>query len=99
MNLALRSARMMGSQQSEDELFVYAVHLEKRVRPDHPLRRVWSVLGDLGWVRQEVAHCYGRNGQVSVDPVVIVKMMLLLFLENIPSERELMAIIPERLEH
>ncbi|HEX7235192.1 MAG TPA: IS1182 family transposase, partial [Nitrosospira sp.] len=54
---------------------------------------------DLAWVRQEVAWCYGVNGNESVDPVVLVKMMLLLFLDNIPSERELMAIIAERLDY
>jgi hypothetical protein len=31
---------MMGEQKSERQLFSYAVNLEKRVRPDHPLRRV-----------------------------------------------------------
>jgi hypothetical protein len=33
------------------------------------------------------------------DPVVIVKMMLVLFLDNVRSERELMLIIPERLDY
>lgn len=89
---------MMGAQQSQSPLFSYSVNLDKRVRADHPLRKVATVL-DLSWVRQEVAHCYGRNGNVSVDPVVLVKMMLLLFLDNIPSERELMGIIRERLDY
>jgi hypothetical protein len=31
---------------------------------------------------------------VSEDPVVIMKMMLLLFLDNVRSERELMRMIP-----
>jgi hypothetical protein len=31
---------MMGEQKSERELFNYAVNLEKRVRSNHPLRRV-----------------------------------------------------------
>jgi transposase len=72
-------------------------HLEKRVRDDHPLRRINRVL-DLSFVRQQVAHTYGRRGNKSVPPEVIIRMMLLLFLDDIKSERELMRIIPERLD-
>jgi transposase len=50
-------------------------------------------------VRAEVAHCYGKNGQVSVDPEVIMKMMFLLFFDDVPSERELMKVITERLDY
>jgi hypothetical protein len=35
--------------------------LEKRVRAAHPLRRVKATI-DFGFVREEVAHCYGRTG-------------------------------------
>jgi transposase len=90
---------MMGSQQNEPVLFAVSVNLEKRVRSDHPLRALRRALGDLDWVRQEVAPCYGRNGHVSIDPVVIVKMLVLLFIDDIPSERELMAVIAERLDY
>jgi hypothetical protein len=41
---------------------------------------------------------YGTKGNLSEDPVVIMKMMLLLFLDSVRSERELMRIIPERLD-
>jgi len=34
-----------------------------------------------------------------VDPAVILKMMFLLFFDNVASERELMRIIPERLDY
>lgn len=88
----------MGVQQTQSNLFSYRVNLEQRIRADHPLRRVDALL-DLGWVREDVAQCYGANGNVSVDPVVLVKMMLLLFLDNVPSERELMSIIRERLDY
>jgi len=42
---------------------------------------------------------YGYNGNVSVDPAVIMKMMFLLFYDDVSSERELMKIIPERLDY
>lgn len=40
----------------------------------------------------------GAKGNVSVPPAVILKMMLLLILYNVRSERELMLTIPERLD-
>ena len=54
---------------------------------------------NLEFIREEVAAKYGHNGQVSVDPVVIMKMMLLLFLDDVKSERELMRIVPLRLDY
>src|SRR6184192_3182762 len=89
---------MMGEQKSEPQLFNYAVNLEKRVRANHPLRRVKAAI-DLGFVREEVAHCYGKNGNESVAPEVILKMMFLLFFDDIASERELMEVIGERLDY
>src|SRR5436190_7931973 len=89
---------MMGQAKSEPQLFSYAVNLEKRVRSDHPLRRV-AALVDFKFVREEVAHRYGNKGNVSVDPEVIMKMMFLLFFDDVASERELMKVIAERLDY
>ncbi|MBN1943929.1 MAG: transposase [Phycisphaerae bacterium] len=41
---------------------------------------------------------YGDVGNPSIDPIVVLKLMLLCFLEKIPSERELMRRLPERLD-
>jgi transposase len=46
-----------------------------------------------------VRELYGRNGNESVDPEIILKWMFLLFLDNVKSERELMRMIPERLDY
>jgi transposase len=89
---------MMGEQKSEAELFNYAVNLEKRVRVNHPLRQVKAAI-DFSFVREEVAHCYGKKGNESVPPEVILKMMFLLFFDDIKSERELMEVIGERLDY
>ena len=89
---------MMGQQKNEPELFNYAVNLEKRVRANHPLRQVKAAI-DFSFVREEVAHCYGKNGNESVAPEVILKMMFLLFFDDIKSERELMEVIGERLDY
>jgi transposase len=89
---------MMGRQKEERELFSYAINLEKRVRSDHPLRGIAAAI-DFGFVREEVAHCYGTKGNESVPPEVIMKMMFLLFFDDVASERELMKIIAERLDY
>jgi transposase len=89
---------MMGIHQPQPELFSYQVNLEKRVRPDHPLRRVAQAV-DFAFARAEVAGLYGDNGHESVDPAILLKMMFLLFFDNVASERELMNVIPERLDY
>ncbi len=89
---------MMGIQQNQPALFSYRINLDQRVRRDHPLRRVLEVV-DFSFVRAEVAALYGRNGNESVDPAVILKMLFLLFFDNVASERELMRTIPERLDY
>jgi hypothetical protein len=52
---------MMGYQKQEGELFSYAVNLEKRVRADHPLRRVAAAI-DFKFVREEVAAVLWQQG-------------------------------------
>jgi transposase len=89
---------MMGHWQKQTELWVEPVHLGRRIPKDHLLRKINRVL-DLSFVRAEVAGFYGSNGNVSVDPVIIVKLMLLLFLDDVRSERELMRIVPLRLDY
>jgi len=89
---------MMGLHQPQPELFSYRVNLEKRIRADHPLRQVAALI-DFSFVRAEVASAYGHNGNVSVDPVILLKLMFLLFWYDVPSERELMSVIPERLDY
>lgn len=90
--------RMMNEEDAQVPVWSYRVNLDKRVRSDHPLRQIRAAL-DLSFVRKAVAHTYGRRGNKSVPPEVIVRMMLLLFLDDIKSERELMRIIPERLDY
>lgn len=89
---------MMGVQPPrQEQLFYTAVSLEQRVRRDHPLRRLAQTI-DFDCIYPEVAACYGANGNVSVPPPVVMKLMLLLVLYNVRSERELLATLPERLD-
>jgi transposase len=89
---------MMGIHEGQKELFAYTVDLERRVRSDHPLRRVLAAV-DFTFARELVAHCYGHNGHVSADPAMLLKLMFLLFHDNVRSERELMRILPERIDY
>ncbi|MEO6994295.1 MAG: transposase [Lacunisphaera sp.] len=49
-------------------------------------------------MRAAVAPTDGSNGNFSVDPDVLVKLMFLWFSENVRSERESVRRLPERLE-
>ena len=89
---------MMGLHSKQEELWCEPVNLARRIPENHPLRQLQQVL-DLSFVHQEVSGCYGRNGNVSVDPVIVLKMMLLLFWDNVSSERELMRVIPLRIDY
>ena len=89
---------MMGQPQPKKDLFSYRIDLDQRVRPDHPLRAIKAAV-DFTFVRDQVAHCYGYNGNESVPPEVILKLMFLLFYDNVASERERMRMLPERLDY
>ncbi len=89
---------MMGpKQQAEPKLFYTGIVLADRVPDGHHLRRIAETI-DFGFVRRSVAHCYGVNGQESVDPIVLMKLMILLYLDQLPSERELMKALSYRID-
>ena len=89
---------MMGNQPGfQPKLFYYQINLEQRVPKDHLLRKIEQKI-DFDFIYKEVKDTYGDNGNVSVPPPVILKMMLLLILYNVRSERELMETIPLRLD-
>jgi len=86
---------MRGTKTLKAKLF-YQFSIEDQVSKDHLLRKL-SCLLDWTWVRQQTADMYGYNGNVSVDPVVIFKILMLGYLYNIHSVRELMRQIDDRL--
>jgi transposase len=89
---------MMGKQpQQEPKLFYYGLCLEDRIPQDHLLRKIRTTV-DFDFTYGLVQKHYGVKGNVSVPPPVILKLMLLLFLYDVPSERELMRTLPYRLD-
>lgn len=89
---------MMGPASTRsDKLFYVACSLEDRVPSDHLLRRIDQIV-NFDFVRREVASCYGTNGHVSLDPAMVMRMMLVMYLEGIRSERAFMRQLPMRLD-
>ena len=89
---------MMGKpKKPQAKLFYHGVSLERRVPKEHPLRRIKELL-DFDFIRSQVADRYGTNGNQSVDPAIILKLMFLLFYENVKSERALMRQLSLRLD-
>ncbi len=89
---------MMGMQEApQSSLFHIGINIDKRVRANHPLRRIREHI-DFDFSYEEVKDRYGTKGNVSVPPPVILKLMLLLVLYNVRSERELLDTLPERID-
>jgi transposase len=70
--------------------------LEDLVPEDHFYRRLGAQL-DLSFVREMVAPLYAKGGRPSVDPVVFFKLQLVMFFEDLRSERQLMRVASDRL--
>ncbi len=73
-----------------------AVSLEELVPQDHFYRHLQKVL-DLSFVHDLVRGCYAAGGRPSIDPVVFFKLQLVMFFEDIRSERLLMRQVADRL--
>ena len=66
-----------------------AVSLEELVPQDHFYRHLQKTL-DLSFAYDLVREFYATSGRPSVDPVVFFKLQLVMFFEDIRSERLLM---------
>jgi transposase len=95
--ISMEFAMMGHDSHLQPKFFYYNVSLEQRVSANHILRKIKQRI-DFDFIYAEVKELYGDNGNVSVPPPVILKMMLLLILYNVRSERELMETIPLRLD-
>ena len=73
-----------------------AVSLEELVPQDHFYRHVQKVL-DLSFVYDLVRESYAAAGRPSIDPVVFFKLQLVMFFEDIRSERLLLRQVADRL--
>lgn len=79
---------MMGRRHDSQVQFLYAFDLDKVVPPDHLVRQIDGVL-DLSWVHRELAPYYSHTGRPSIDPVLMIRMLLVGYVFALRSERRL----------
>jgi transposase len=79
---------MMGRLNHDQEQFFYSFCLADAVPDDHPVRGIAAVL-DLTWVHAELAPYYPNIGRPSIDPVLMIRMLIIGYVFAIRSERAL----------
>ena len=79
---------MMGQQPRTDSLFYY-FRLEDQIPDDHLLKRLDRFI-DFGFVRERLRDTYSAMGRPSIDPEVLLRLLLVGYLYGITSERRLM---------
>jgi transposase len=78
---------MMGRLKHGQGQFFYSFCLDEVVPADHRVREIASVL-DLSWVHTELRY-YSPLGWPSIDPVLIIRMLIVGYVFAIRSERSL----------
>jgi transposase len=79
---------MMGQSGGDQDRLFYSFNLEQHVPADHLLRGIDRFL-DLGDLRQHLAPFYSHTGRPSVDPELMMRMLLVGYCFGIRSERRL----------
>lgn len=77
---------MMGRLNQDQGRFFYSFCLDEVVPDDHRVREIAGVL-DLSWVRAKLAPHYSAIGRPSIDPVLMLRMLILGYVFAIRSER------------
>lgn len=79
---------MMGRLNEDQGQLFYSFNLEETVPKDHQVRGIAAVL-DLSWLHGELAPHYSNLGRPSIDPALIIRMLILGYAFGIRSERAL----------
>ena len=79
---------MMGRLDRDQGQFLYCFNLEEVVPEDHLVRAIAAVL-DLSWVYGELAPYYSGLGRPSLDPALMIRMLIVGYVFAIRSERAL----------
>jgi transposase len=79
---------MMGEQQRTGSLFYY-FRLEDQIPNDHLLRLIDRHI-DFSFVRERLRKHYSSTGRPSIDPEVLLRLLLIGYLYGITSERRLL---------
>jgi transposase len=79
---------MLGRRNQGQRQLFYEFRLDEAVPDDHLVRQIASFL-DLSWVYGELAPYYSAIGRPSIDPVLMIRMLILGYVFAIRSERQL----------
>jgi transposase len=79
---------MMGHRQVEQAALFYEFSLDRHIPGDHLLRSIDRFVG-LGEVRRELAPFYSAMGRPSIDPELMIRMLIVGYCFGIRSERRL----------
>ncbi len=79
---------MMGQQGGGQDRLFYSFNLDDHVPQDHLLRGVDRFL-DLGELRKHLAPFYSHTGRPSIDPELMIRMLIVGYCFGIRSERRL----------
>src|ERR1700716_1129076 len=77
---------MMGRLKSDQGQLFYEFHLSDAVPEDHLVRKIDAAL-DLSWLRSELAPHYSSMGRPSIDPELMIRMLVVGYVFAIRSER------------
>jgi transposase len=77
---------MMGRLKSDQGQLFYEFHLGEAVPEDHLVRKIDTAL-DLSWLRGELAAHYSSMGRPSIDPELMIRMLVVGYVFAIRSER------------
>jgi transposase len=79
---------MMGQRSGKQDRLFYSFNLDDHVPADHMLRNIDRYL-DLTDLHQHLASYYSHTGRPSVDPELMIRMLLVGYCFGIRSERRL----------
>jgi transposase len=79
---------MMGRLNRDQDQLFYAFNLDEAVPADHLVRKIASVL-DLSWLHNTLEPHYSNIGRPSIDPELMLRLLILGYVFAIRSERQL----------
>jgi transposase len=77
---------MMGRLKSEQAQLFYQFRLDDAVPEDHLARKIDAAL-DLSWLRSELVPHYSSTGRPSIDPELMIRMLVVGYVFALRSER------------
>jgi len=79
---------MMGRRKQDQGQLFYEFRLDEAVPDDHLVRKIRGVL-DLSWVYAELTPYYSEIGRPSIDPVLMIRMLIIGYVFAIRSKRQI----------